>query len=118
MVQSGGSLVKIGTGTLTLSGANAYTGTTTVNSGTLLVNGSLAAASAVTVTSGTLGGTGTINGPVTIANGGNLTPGTGSSAGTITVGPLTLNSSSNLNYFLAAPGTVGGGVNSSDDGQR
>ena len=32
---TGGSLVKIGNGTLTLSGANSYTGTTSVNSGTL-----------------------------------------------------------------------------------
>jgi autotransporter-associated beta strand protein len=38
-----GSLTKSGNGTLTLSGANAYTGTTTVNAGTLVVatNGSL-----------------------------------------------------------------------------
>jgi autotransporter-associated beta strand protein len=32
---TGGSLVKVGTGTLTLSGANTYTGPTYVNSGTL-----------------------------------------------------------------------------------
>ena len=35
---SSGSLVKTGTGTLTLSGANTYTGTTTITGGTLLVS--------------------------------------------------------------------------------
>jgi len=34
---SGGSLVKTGTGTLTLTGANTYTGGTTINSGTLQI---------------------------------------------------------------------------------
>ena len=48
-----GSVVKSGAGMLLLTGSNAYTGATTINSGTLQVgdgtNGSLAAASAVTV---------------------------------------------------------------------
>ena len=35
---TGGSLTKTGTGKLTLSGANTYTGGTTVNAGTLLVS--------------------------------------------------------------------------------
>ena len=39
---TGGSLVKVGAGTLTLSGVNTYTGATTVNAGTLRVNGSIA----------------------------------------------------------------------------
>jgi autotransporter-associated beta strand protein len=62
-----GLLRKEGNGTLTLSAANAYTGTTTVDAGTLVVNGSLAAGSAVSVgANGTLSGTGTINGATTI----------------------------------------------------
>ena len=38
---TGGSLVKTGTGTLTLTGMNTYTGTTTIMQGVLLLNGSL-----------------------------------------------------------------------------
>ena len=36
---TGGSIVKTGAGTLTLTGANSYTGVTTVNGGTLLIGG-------------------------------------------------------------------------------
>ena len=58
-IKGGGQLVKIGSGTLTLNGSNAYTGPTTVNQGELLVNGSLA--SPVTVNSGgMLGGSGNL----------------------------------------------------------
>ena len=76
---TGGSLVKVGTGTLTLSGANTFTGGTTVNTGGLVVNGSLA--STVTLNGGMLGGSGTIGGLV--ANGGTLAP--GNSIGTLNV---------------------------------
>jgi autotransporter-associated beta strand protein len=83
------SLAKIGTNTLTLSGANTYGGGTLVSAGRLLVNnasGSGTGIGAVTVTSdGTLGGAGSINGPVTIEFGGTLAPGT-------SIGKLTLNS--------------------------
>jgi len=74
-----------GTGSWTLSGANTYTGVTTVSSGTLLINGSTAAGSALSVAAaGTLGGTGTVNGVVSLAAGARLAPGN-NGVGTLTL---------------------------------
>jgi autotransporter-associated beta strand protein len=67
-----GALTKTGAGTLTLTGANLYSGATNVNQGTLLVNntgGSGTGTSNVSVANGTLGGSGSITGTVTIGNG-------------------------------------------------
>jgi autotransporter-associated beta strand protein len=79
-------LAKVGSGVLTLSGANLYSGATDVNYGTLLVNGSLDFQnSAVTVNfDSTLGGTGTISRPVT--NSGTVAPGGLTGPGTLSVG--------------------------------
>jgi fibronectin-binding autotransporter adhesin len=67
VISGSGALDKIGSGTLILTAANAYSGPTDVQAGTLALRGSLA--STVMVESGaTLGGTGTIGG--LIANSG------------------------------------------------
>jgi autotransporter-associated beta strand protein len=73
---TGGSLTKVGTGTLALTGNNTYTGATTVNGGTLEVDGVLVNSAVTVNASGTLAGTGTLS-SVNVNNGGTLSPGTG-----------------------------------------
>ena len=76
----GGSLVKVGAGTLTLSGTNTYTGATNVNAGTLRAGAlnTFSPTSAVTVASG---GTLDLNGfnqtVASVANAGLVSMGTG-----------------------------------------
>jgi autotransporter-associated beta strand protein len=86
MIQGpGGSLVKTGSGTLTLSGLNIYTGPTTVNAGALIVDGSISQSSLTTVNSGaTVGGSGTV-GSTIINAGGSFAPGPAGAPGTMTV---------------------------------
>lgn len=90
-----GGLTKLGAGTLTLTNANTYSGSTIVSNGTLLVNnatGSGTGSGSVVVTNATLGGIGSISGAVTINNNGTLAPGTNNLAGGILTcaGGLTL----------------------------
>jgi fibronectin-binding autotransporter adhesin len=92
LISGTGSVTQFGGGVLTLTGANSYTGATTLNAGTtVLINGDQSAATGLTTvnTGAMLGGSGTIGGDVFIDNGGILSP--GNSPGTLTIaGDLTL----------------------------
>jgi len=101
-ISDAGSLVKTGTGTMTLDGSSLYTGVTQVLGGSLVVDGWIASSSGVTVAPGaTLGGSGSV--PVTVINGGTLSP--GNSPGTLKVyGDLTFNPGST--YLAEVQGAV------------
>ena len=107
---SGGGVLGInvaGTGTLTLSGANTYTGDTNiVSGGKLRLTGSLASGNTVNIVSGgTLYGTGSANGTVKIA--GSVNPGS-AGVGTFTTGATDLQAGGTLNIqFYSASGAAG-----------
>lgn len=102
------AVTKTGSGILTLSGTNTYTGATAVNAGTLLVNGSLGATVVTVGASGTLGGTGTIGGATTVN--GSLAP--GASPGVLTFSStLTLAGTTNLELNGSTRGTTYDGIN-------
>ncbi|MBV9999305.1 MAG: autotransporter-associated beta strand repeat-containing protein [Verrucomicrobia bacterium] len=104
---TGGSLVKQGTGTLTLTGANTFTGGTTVSAGTLALSGS-----------GSLAATGAVvdNATFDISQGGNQTIGDLSGSGTVNLGgqQLTEGTASNTNFSgTIQDGGLGGGTGGS-----
>jgi fibronectin-binding autotransporter adhesin len=95
------ALVKTGPATLTLSGTNVFTGSTTISNGTLLINGANVSNSIVTVESGAaLGGVGAVVGPVSFAAGSSAT----NIAGTpLTVDTLDMAGNASMNASTTAP---------------
>lgn len=98
-----GGLIKRGAGTLTLTGANRYAGSTLIHAGALAVNGSLSSP-VVVAADGLLRGTGRLSGPLTVQ--GTLAP--GDRVGTLTVdNQVTMNSGSTLFANVAGGNAYG-----------
>jgi len=101
--QGGLGIAKSGPGTMSLTAANTYTGTTRIDNGILLASnpaGSATGTSAVLLNGGVLGGTGTISAAVSVSSrGGFITP--GSSIGTLHLaGGVDLTSSGTAGIYV------------------
>jgi autotransporter-associated beta strand protein len=124
--------VAVTSGTVTLAGANSYSGPTNVNGGLLLINGSQSGGGSYNVASGgglflggtqsgsgtfsiasggTLGGGGSITSPIVLSAGAALVPGSLSgSAGTLSLSSLSLNNGSLLQFGLSGNTASGNGM--------
>ncbi len=125
-------LTKQGSGTLTLNGANSYSGATRIQGGTVvLANGTTLASTNLDLSTGAqldvtalsggvlplnflqvVAGSGTVLGSVDTSYGGSLSPGGPLLAGTLSVtNNLTLSSGGVLSFDLAKNTALGGGTN-------
>ncbi|MBV5323624.1 autotransporter-associated beta strand repeat-containing protein, partial [bacterium] len=107
IISTTGSLIKAGDGTMLVSGANSYTGATTVNAGTLragIITNAFGTTSAVTLAN-TAGVTLDLNGFSNTI--GSLTGG-GTNGGNVTLGTGTLTIGSNNSSPAAYAGIISG----------
>jgi autotransporter-associated beta strand protein len=105
-ISGNGTLIKAGTGAVSLNTPQSYSGSTTVENGTLAVNSSLAGNVQVNP-NGALAGVGTING--NLNNNGIVRPGQTGSIGTLSVnGNYIGTSTSGLNIRINNGGTIPG----------
>ena len=105
-----GAFTKTGSGAVTLTAANTYSGGTLVNGGTLRINntsGSGTGSGAVSVNNGgVLAGNGSVSGAVAINSGGAIAPGNG--PGTFTTGGQTWNGGGGASFAInRASGSAG-----------
>jgi autotransporter-associated beta strand protein len=100
--QRGGSLSKVGSGILTLSGASTYTGGTTISDGALKVTnrtGSATGMGTISVNGGSFGGSGIVSGNVLVGKNGLLAPGLDEYAPTTLTIRNSLSFDSGADYF-------------------
>jgi ELWxxDGT repeat protein/autotransporter-associated beta strand protein len=101
-IVSNGALTSTG-GSMTLMGANTYTGLTTVSGGFLTIDGNQGG-SAVQISQGTLAGRGTVGAITT--TGGTISPGDGAT-GILTASSADLSGGGNLTLLVPGYGTAG-----------
>jgi fibronectin-binding autotransporter adhesin len=98
LTSSGGTLAKLGSGTLTLGGANIYGGITAIGAGKLVIQGTAGSGTIIVSNSTALGVTG----------GSQITPGT-LTVGTTSGATLEFNNVSSTTTSMIAAGTVSAG---------
>ena len=105
---TGGSLVKVGSGVLTLSGTNTYTGATTVNAGTLIAasNGALPTTAVTVNTGATLTIADTVQADIgSLAGGGSVKIGTADATTTLFIG-LANPATTTFSGAITGPGSL------------
>jgi autotransporter-associated beta strand protein len=103
------AITKVGSGTLTLSNTNTYTGATKVSGGTLAVNGSISSSATTVETTGILTGTGNLGSSLVVKSTGVVNAGTVGTINTtaIVTGATSFESGSIFSWDLSADGATG-----------